>query len=187
MIPHPTGPSRPGWHHPILYTSTLPVSVCRLIPADRLAAPCSPHQALSCPPGPSFTTAPPPTCYDLRRALLQWPQLWQVSAVVAPTPPCWSTVHSGPYTPIPLLSSLPPHHSVHSIRFTSIHPFSLFQLHHCFLSIIYKQQGKYEEWLSYFDHILCNCYARRTRSSSGLIRLKGGAHKETLRPWITKY
>jgi hypothetical protein len=26
------------------------------------------------------------------------------------------------------------------------------------------------------------CYARRTRPSSGLIRLKGGAHEETLRP-----
>jgi hypothetical protein len=42
------------------------------------------------------------------------------------------------------------------------------------LALLLNRRGK--------GRLLIFCYVRRTRPSSGLIRLKGGAHEETLRP-----
>jgi hypothetical protein len=42
------------------------------------------------------------------------------------------------------------------------------------LALLLNRRGK--------ERLLIFCYARRTRTSRGTIRLKGGAHKEMLRP-----
>jgi hypothetical protein len=57
-----------------------------------------------------------------------------------------------------------------------------------FLNSVFRERQHVNAWNAFLKEKLREansghgCYARRTKMSRGTIRLKGGAHKETLRP-----